>query len=575
MSTLAMQQMAEKLSRVLSDKEALIRSAKASFRQFDKDRSGSLDFEECKELIERLCQNLDIPPVDDQTLRAIMSRYDSTGDGVLTLEEFARMYYDMLLRVRDKYYPTKTLRVRRAFFVGRMNLSESNRKIRDLFKFEKHLGAGSFGDVHLVEEMSSSQKRVCKTINKDKACLPVEQIEAEISFMKTLDHPNIIKIFEVYEDFNNIYIIMETCEGGELLQRVTSAQRVGRHLSERSVAGIMQQVMEAIAYIHEKKIAHKDLKPENIMFQDASPNSPLKVIDFGVAEMFEDPSGRSRNAAGTALYMAPEVFHRAFGLKCDIWSAGCILYLLVTGHLPFIANSMGELQRKIRAQPPNYAKEASHLSSKCLELLRAMLSVNPKARPSAKQVLQHPWFKLAPEISAELSNEICSNMQRYMKQGELKKALVNVITHQLNVTGSQIRNIVNIFRGLDVDSSGTLTHEELTRGLEAAGWKSWDINRVVSALDVDQSGHINYTEFVAACYTWQDSELNVIWTAFQKLDADGDGKIATHEFAKLLLGDDYRVATRDELEAMLAEVDRNNDGVVEWDEFLQYMKSCK
>eukprot|EP00382_Lankesteria_abbotti_P000717 CAMPEP_0113844434 /NCGR_PEP_ID=MMETSP0372-20130328/236_1 /TAXON_ID=340204 /ORGANISM="Lankesteria abbotti" /LENGTH=637 /DNA_ID=CAMNT_0000813439 /DNA_START=216 /DNA_END=2129 /DNA_ORIENTATION=- /assembly_acc=CAM_ASM_000359 len=571
----------KKLEKVLADKETFIKSAKASFKQFDRDNSGTLDFDEVKLLIERLCINLQLPPVDDHTLITIFRKYDVQADNQLELEEFCQLYWQLLLRIRDKYYPSKKMRVRRAFFVGYVSLGR-NRDIGQVFEFRKKLGAGSFGEVHLVAERVSGLVRVCKIVNKDKAAIPIEQIQAEIEVLKSLDHPNIIKVFEVYEDYNSMYIIMELCEGGELLDRIVAAQQRGKTLTECYVAVLMEQLTNALTYFHSKRVAHKDLKPENILFQDKTAGSPIKVIDFGLAEIFERHETHSANAAGTALYMAPEVFKRSFDLKCDVWSAGCIMYLLLTGQLPFVGCTIDEVRHKVSFAQPSYATHCAHVSASAVDLMKRMLAKDPKRRVSAKEALRHPWFSNAKSITTELSEGICENMKKYMKQSSLKNALVNLMAHQLNITGSQIRGINDIFRALDKDGNGTLSHEELTEGLTRAGIPKWDINRIIQALDVDDSGNISYTEFLAACYTWRESELNIVWTAFSKMDTDGDGRISIEEFMNVLSGDrsedevgSRRIAKFEELSELVAQIDKNGDGLIDWDEFVDYMRNMR
>lgn len=559
-----------KLHKVIDSPENFRRSAHASFRQFDRDGDGFLSFEDLRWLIARLCRNLQLPPVDDEVLSVIFRAFDSEKRDKLDVEDFARLYWELLGRIRDKFYPVKKMLVRRSVFVGRRNLSESKKAIDDLFIFKKKLGAGAFGDVHLVEERSNGLERVIKTINKDRSQVPMEQIEAEIEVLKSLDHPNIIKIFEVFEDYHNMYIVMETCEGGELLERIVSAQARGKSLSEGYVAELMKQMMNALAYFHSQHVVHKDLKPENILFQDKSLHSPIKIIDFGLAELFKSDE-HSTNAAGTALYMAPEVFKRDVTVKCDVWSAGVVMYFLLTGCLPFTGTSLEEVQQKATHQEPNYAVECRHLTPEAIALLKQMLIKDPERRPSAGDVLHHEWFKQANTAALQISPLICENMKRYMRQSHLKNALVNLMAHQLNVTGQQIRHINQIFRQLDKNGDGLLSHQELTEGLMEAGVPQWDINRILQSIDVDDSGNVSYTEFLAACYCWQETELNVVWTAFQKIDKDGDGRISVREFCDLVLGHDNKLVPEEDVQAMVAQMDRDGDGQIDWDEFVAYM----
>eukprot|EP00917_Polyrhabdina_sp_WS-2016_P013944 GHVP01030423.1.p1 GENE.GHVP01030423.1~~GHVP01030423.1.p1 ORF type:complete len:576 (-),score=114.00 GHVP01030423.1:4157-5884(-) len=559
-----------KLEKVTHNRELLMESAQLSFQQFDTDKSGTLDHSEVKNLVDRLCKNLHIPPVDHEMLNRVVTRYDMSGDGQLNLKEFSEMYFDLLCRIRDRFYPSKSIQIKRSFFVGRMNLPERQKKITDLFAFNKHLGSGSFGAAHLVTEVASRLQRVCKTISRKNAQLPAEQIEAEIQFMKALDHPNIIRIYEVYEDRSNIYIIMEPCSGGELRDIIVESQKAKVHLSERIVAQLMRYLIGALKYIHERNIAHKDLKPENIMFHTAGRKESLKVIDFGVAEMFDQSENISRNAAGTALYMAPEVFDRKFGLKCDLWSTGVILYLLLTGKYPFQARSLTEIQKKVQTTVPNYRKDCSHLSVECIDLLRQLLTINPKHRPTAEEALKHLWFQNAPETSVAFSSEVTDNIKHYVKKTELQKAMFNMVAHQVSVSGTRVKKITEIFRSLDKDNCGTISHHDLSRGLKEAGWQDWEITQVIQALDVDSSGKIDYTEFLAACFSWRNSEISVVWASFQKMDTDGDGKVKVDEFTSILLGGDRKIGTDEEVKTMVAKVDQNGDGLIDWDEFLNY-----
>eukprot|EP01053_Blabericola_migrator_P003658 Blabericola_migrator_1__3657@NODE_2096_length_3280_cov_158_697790_g1327_i0_p1_GENE_NODE_2096_length_3280_cov_158_697790_g1327_i0NODE_2096_length_3280_cov_158_697790_g1327_i0_p1_ORF_typecomplete_len702_score114_12Pkinase/PF00069_25/1_1e71Pkinase_Tyr/PF07714_17/3e50EFhand_7/PF13499_6/3_8e11EFhand_7/PF13499_6/5_7e13EFhand_7/PF13499_6/1_1e14EFhand_8/PF13833_6/0_018EFhand_8/PF13833_6/1_6e05EFhand_8/PF13833_6/5_3EFhand_8/PF13833_6/8_1e05EFhand_8/PF13833_6/0_0029EFhand_8/PF13833_6/2_3e07EFhand_1/PF0003 len=582
------EQIRAKLEKVLADKNAFIRSAKASFEQFDQDRSGTLDFRETRSLLSRLCQNLQLPPVEPSTLQQIFAKYDTDDSGSLDLEEFAQMYWRLLLTVREKYYPSKKFRVRRNVFVGRFPLANAG-GIRKIFDFQKKIGAGSFGEVHLVKELRSGFTRVCKTINKDQAAVPVEQIEAEINILKQLDHPNIIKIYDVYEDYNSVYIIMEYCKGGELLDRIVQAQQRAKALTEKYVMGIMQQILLALSYFHSQKIAHKDLKPENVLFQDTSPTSPIKVIDFGLAEIFRKTDEYSHNAAGTVLYMAPEVFQRRLDLKCDVWSAGVLMYLLLTGHLPYSGKSVSEIKNKVLRDEPLWDVQCRYVSETGIDLLKKMLQKQPRQRLSASEALQHPWFQSENLGKVVLPPSICENMKRYMKQAGLKNVLINLMAHQLDFTGGQVKLISDVFNKLDKDQNGLLSASELTLGLRNAGLQPWEITKIIQALDIDGSGSISYTEFLAACYTWRESELNIVWTAFNKLDTDADGVISVEEFSRLLLGGGdvdqdltqsrlikRREGNREQLEEdvrkLVQEIDRNGDGKIDWDEFIDYMR---
>ncbi|EZG65883.1 putative calcium-dependent protein kinase [Gregarina niphandrodes] len=570
--------MQAKLDNVLGDKNIFIKSARASFKQFDMDHSNSLNFAECQRLIQRLSENLALPPVDPETLRGIFDRFNTSDSDELSAEDFTMMFWQILWRVRERYYPSKTVPVRRSFFVGRTAIGDNQIK-STLFHFEKLLGQGSFGQAFMVIEKSSRLERCCKVINKDKAKVPIEQIEAEVTVLKSLDHPNVIKILDVYEDYHNLYIVQDLCTGGELLKRLSQAHERAKLLTEKYVREIMNQVLKALAYIHEMNVVHKDLKPENIMFADKGVHSEIKVIDFGLAEMFEDQNQMSTHGAGTILYMAPEVFAGWVTIKCDMWSAGVVMFQLLTGRLPFPGRSVPEVKTKIMRQDPPFREYCRHLSEEGVDLLRKLLDKNPKTRLSAKAALKHAWFESARPSTVELDADVCANLANYARHSNFKAALINLMAHQLNFNSVQIRRVTEIFRQFDEDNNGILSRSELAKGLDRAGFEKWEINKIVQALDVDGSGDISYTEFLAAAYTWRESELNIIWTAFNKLDRDHDGCISVEEFVELLsgqasgTGETSKLIKKDEIANILNAVDRNKDGIIDWQEFLAYMKS--
>ncbi|XP_055389008.1 calcium-dependent protein kinase 6-like [Condylostylus longicornis] len=543
---------------VLSNKATFLKSAMASFRQFDTDGDGKLEFREVQKLMEKLIDNLQLPSLDERMLHRIFKRFDAENSNYLKLSQFQLMYWELLQTIKEKFYPTRKVKVRRSCFVGRRDLS-GDQNIEKLFTFEKRLGAGSFGEVFLVREKASGFQRVCKIINKDLSKIPMEQIEAEIDVLKKLDHPNIIKVFDVYADYNSIYIIMETCDGGELADRISKTFEQGFILTEKYVANVMRQLLEAVNYFHTALVAHKDLKPENILYHNKSEESSIKVIDFGLAELFDRQEHFSQNAAGTYLYMAPEVLDYVVTLKCDIWSCGCIMFQLFTGEVPFPGDTLEEVERKLRYSEPDYTKLSGlPISGAAVDLLKRMLCRDLNQRYSAQQ--------------------------RYRRQSNLKNVLTNMLAHQLNVTGGQVRQINDVFKALDVDGNGLLSKAELADGLKRVGFPPHEISQIIHALDVDASDSVSYTEFLAACYTWRESELNVVWTAFSKMDRDDDGKITVDEFIECLTsapksGTDNKVTLKTriahderELRKMAREIDKNGDGVLDWDEFLEYMR---
>ncbi len=163
--------------------------------------------------------------------------------------------------------------------------------------------------------------------------------------IRTQDHPNIVKLYEFFGDSKYYYLVTEFVEGGELFDELQRR----KVFSEQTAANIMRQLLSAIVYCHERKIAHRDLKPENILIESSSANDRMniKVIDFGTAEAFS-PNSKLRQTMGTPYYIAPEVLLKSYNEKCDVWSCGVIMYILLSGFPPFNGRTDEEIMKAVK-----------------------------------------------------------------------------------------------------------------------------------------------------------------------------------------------------------------------------------
>ena len=215
-----------------------------------------------------------------------------------------------------------------------------------LYKVENFpLGSGARGEVRLCIHLSSKDRRVVKII--DKASLPKKVIDSgsvfeEVTILQNLDHPNLPRVYEFFEDDTSFYIVLEYCKGGDLFDRIVELQR----FEESQAAEIMSQLLSGVNYLHSKGIIHRDIKPENILLSDRK-SLLLKIIDFDTATFFG--TDYKREMFGTPLYMAPEVVKGKYNEKCDLWSCGIVLYILLNGSPPFDGrdDSIFKLLKKI------------------------------------------------------------------------------------------------------------------------------------------------------------------------------------------------------------------------------------
>ena len=168
------------------------------------------------------------------------------------------------------------------------------------------------------------------------------RLNYEIEILKNLDHPNIMRLYEVFQDEKYIYLVTELCEGGELFDEILARGM----FNETDAAFILKQVLSAVAYCHSKKVAHRDIKPENILI-DNKDKLTIKLIDFGTSQVFENEE-KMELVMGSAYYIAPEILTGKYNEKCDIWSIGVILYILLSGKPPFNGDNDQVIMDKVK-----------------------------------------------------------------------------------------------------------------------------------------------------------------------------------------------------------------------------------
>mmetsp|Transcript_63256 Transcript_63256/g.119723 ORF Transcript_63256/g.119723 Transcript_63256/m.119723 type:complete len:389 (-) Transcript_63256:48-1214(-) len=268
------------------------------------------------------------------------------------------------------------------------------------------LGEGSFGRVcrarHLVSRTKFAVKEASKKRADGKLSLPedVGGLRHEMDVMQTLDHPNIVKVIETYEDASNFWLVLELCEGGRVDDFVA---QIGQ-FTEKDASHIMKQVLGATAYMHNRSICHRDLKPQNLLFQSRSPieSNTVKVADFGLA--CACPQGRElRDKVGSVEYMAPQVLEKRYDLAADLWSCGAVLYLLLCGYPPFQNDSEERLMATIRRG--NYVlktEDWSAISEDAKYLVRGLLKMNANERLTADQACGQIWVRHGASSSTQL-----------------------------------------------------------------------------------------------------------------------------------------------------------------------------
>jgi len=398
---------------------------------------------------------------------------------------------------------------------------------------------------------------------------------SEVSILKTLDHPHILKVFEVFVESTAVSIVSELCTGGELFEKITKMKR----FSEQLGSTYMQQILSAVAYCHERGIVHRDLKPENLLLENPSPKALLKVIDFGTSSKF-DPGIHLHKVLGTPYYIAPEVLSREYDEKCDVWSLGVVLYILLSGSPPFTGSSDREVLRKVHLgyydfDSKDYLEPTwRNVSNSAKDIIRRMLILDPAKRPSARELLHHQWLKQSDRIHVENHDtelDIMSSLKNFrvtstQSSDKLRQASLQYIATHFT-TMEQTEELRRKFIEMDEDKDGVLSREELVNGYCALGLtETVDIAKIMRDCDSDRSGAIDYAEFITATMNWKQA-LNdqLIKGAFDAFDVDHSGKIDIQEL-KLIFGSP---GDTDETvwKAIITETDLDGDGEINLDEF--------
>ena len=449
-------------------------------------------------------------------------------------------------------------------FVG-----EVEGKLLDKYDVLKQLGKGGYGKVYEVKNKKTGEIRACKHLSKLNV-KDLDKFRREIEIMKKMDHPNIIQIYEVFESERSLYIIMEECKGGEIFDRIIEHIQNKQMYSEKDAANIFQQVMSCIQYCHNKNICHRDLKPENILYLNpgSEKDNLIKVIDFGLSQACD----RLKTKVGTAYYVSPEILNGNYTHLCDIWSAGVILYILLSGDPPFNGPNDSAIYQKVAQMKYTFPENKwKNVSNEAKDLISHML-VPEKERYTASQVLEHNWFKNAKDVPlSDIEFNDKNLFMNFVKGSFIKKMGLMFIASRLDE--NEINNLKNVFSGFDTSKDGQISFEELKKGLmsmKSNKMNEEEIRESFDAIDVDQNGKIDYTEFIAA--TMDEANFykhERLLEAFESFDKDGSGQISKDELLATLKAEKCH---EKEIEKYINAVDKDKNGKISKEEFMALMK---
>ena len=446
----------------------------------------------------------------------------------------------------------------------------------------KELGHGSFATVHLVKHNVSGAIRAMKAIKKGPGMDDEDNeldIINEINILMKMDHPNIVKIFEFYNSPTHYYLITEYCQGGCLYDLIV---KNNGPFTEIQASYIMHQLFSVVNYCHKMKIIHRDLKPENILiYKNENGLAKIKICDFGTSLCFKRGDIQDK-VVGSIYYIAPEVLKKKYNSKCDIWSCGVIMYILLTGVPPFGGSNNISIMKKILVG--EYDKTRLNKRCKaCIDLIGKLLEKDISKRIRADAALKHRWFQIykSKEIRVDIEDPkiieaYLKNLKNYKKSSEIQEIALAYLVHN-HPELEEVDDACKLFGIIDKKGNGKITKEELYNGLSPF-YKNEnlkdEIDKIFENLVINGSIYLDYEEFVRAAidksiFLTEDS----MKFAFNYFDKDGKGEITIDDLASIFSSDDKSKNELKKIKKMIKEASGNNDEKIRFKEFCDIMKA--
>ncbi|XP_058097038.1 CDPK-related kinase 5-like [Magnolia sinica] len=411
------------------------------------------------------------------------------------------------------------------------------------YELGEEVGRGHFGYTRSAKfkkgELKGQQVAV-KVIPKAKmtTAIAIEDVRREVKILRALTgHSNLVQFYDAYEDHENVYIVMELCEGGELLDRILS--RGGKY-TEDDAKAVMVQILNVVAFCHLQGVVHRDLKPENFLFTTKDENSQLKAIDFGLSD-FVKPDERLNDIVGSAYYVAPEVLHRSYSTEADVWSVGVIAYILLCGSRPFWARTESGIFQAVLKADPNFDEPPwPSLSSEAKDFVKRLLIKESRKRLTAAQALSHPWIRNYNDIKVPLDILIFRQMKAYMRSSSLRKAALRALAKTLTV--DELFYMKEQFALLEPNKNGCISLENIRMALvknATDAMKESRIHDFLASLNALQYRKMDFEEFCAATLSVYQLEGLDRWEqhargAYEFFEKDGNRAIVIEELASEL-----------------------------------------
>ena len=453
-----------------------------------------------------------------------------------------------------------------------------------IYKELEELGSGTFGVVKKVCLINNPETiRALKIIQKNRLIkgFDSQKLLDEIIILKNLDHPNIMKLYEFFEDSDNYYMVSEYCDQGDLYEKMEKLNCMNQIV----VKFLMEQILNAVAYLHSKGVFHGDIKLENIMlytttkkaeqrftlinkqisfdrglqkeidncFRNDSTisyrsskseqiinnmlNYEIKLIDFGCSKIFSKRGERKTGIIGTSIYCSPEVIDNLYDEKCDEWACGVLMYLLLCGEPPFDGDTEEEIFEKVKKCKINFSHpQFKNVSDNCKDLIKKLLQKKMSRRIRAKDALRHPFFTESFNPDAVLTqNKDTSIIEKIptitIPHSQFHSLILSYMCSNY-ISKDEEKKLREVFRFIDYDGKSVLTKDKIEKALKENGnlITVENIKKIFEALDIDKNGVIEYQEYIQGLCNKNDlfNEFN-LKHVFVNMDTDNKGYLTSED----------------------------------------------
>eukprot|EP00439_Symbiodinium_sp_Y106_P041812 s5115_g5.t1 len=477
--------------------------------------------------------------------------------------------------------------------------SSGGRQLEDDYEIfpKRVLGEGCSGLVIMAKGRNDGRKYALKRIHKLKVQPKVlKQLTAEVEIYLMLDHPHIAALRDVYETEAEIALLTECCEGGELYSRLSNS---GTY-AESDAAEATHQMLLAVGYLHAHHVVHRDLKLENFLYETQEANSALKLIDFGFAKIW-DPSTLMLASCGSIAYVSPDVLKgEGYTSKCDLWSLGVIVFMLLVGYPPF-HGSEKDMRTNILAASVDWSHKSRwrKVSEDAVDFVKCLLVKDPVQRMDVGQALEHKWLKPKnlKEPHPVLDRDSLRALRRYADTSRVRRAVLQLLAQEL--APDETKDLRDVFLSLDKTGEGTISLGELKQAIrgeavpelpeatpEAPGSsspkspktpaarlrraKSEVIGSLFEVLDANGDEQVYYSDFLAATMDVRKQlRQEAVLSAFNRLDADGSGTISPDDLRKVI-GETFEGVN---VELLVREADAACRGELTFQDFLSLLEA--